>query len=57
MYRRVLRWLLVRNWRASLTPAERSRFDYWGATGNPAHHEFSWAEGPALPALQPEESA
>jgi hypothetical protein len=42
--RRLLRWLLFQNWRASLPYGERVRLDHWGATGNPKHHPFSWAE-------------
>jgi len=44
MYRRFLRWLLFRNWRASLSFGDRLRLDYWGATGNPDHHPFAWAD-------------
>lgn len=43
-YRKILQWLLFRNWRKGLTRTERIRLDYWGATGNPNHHPFSWAE-------------
>lgn len=44
MYRRVLQWLLFQNWAASLTRGERARLNYWGSTGNPNHHPFSWAD-------------
>jgi hypothetical protein len=42
--RRMLQRALYNQWRRTLTRGERVRLDYWGATGNPAHHEFSWAE-------------
>lgn len=44
MYRRLLKYLLYRNWRSTLTRGERIRLDHWGATGNKKHHSFSWAE-------------
>lgn len=44
MYRRILQWLLFQNWAASLPKGERARLAHFGATGNPAHHPFSWAE-------------
>ncbi len=44
LMRRFLQWLLYWQWRRSLSRGDRLRLDYWGATGNPAHHPFSWAE-------------
>ena len=44
MYRRTLQLLLYWNWRKTLPRRERLTLDHWGATGNPIHHEFSWAE-------------
>jgi hypothetical protein len=41
------KWLqraLVTQWRRSFSRRERIALDYWGATGNPAHHPFQWAE-------------
>ena len=41
------RWLadaLVYGWASSLPRGERVRFWHWGATGNPAHHEYAWAD-------------
>lgn len=41
------RWLaeaLAHQWRATLSRGERIRFDHLGATGNPAHHPFQWAD-------------
>ena len=41
------RWLrdgMVEQWRRSLSPGDRARFDHWGATGNAAHHRFAWAD-------------
>lgn len=41
------KWLaraLSRQWQRTLTRGERVRLDYWGATGNPDHHEFQWAD-------------
>ena len=40
-------WLsdaLAEQWARNLPRAERNRFYYWGATGNPEHHEFQWAD-------------
>jgi hypothetical protein len=42
--RRWLRAAMVEQWRRSLSPGDRARFDYWGATGNAAHHRFAWAD-------------
>ena len=45
-----LRSAMVEQWRRSLSPGDRARFDHWGATGNAAHHRFAWAdEIPAKP--------
>lgn len=41
------RWLqeaLSQQWERTLPRAERVRLSHWGATGNEAHHPFSWAE-------------
>lgn len=45
--RRWLQQALAEQWASTLTWGDRVRFEYWGATGNPAHHEFAWAD--ALP--------
>lgn len=40
-------WLhraMVWQWRRTLSRGERIRLDWWGATGNPAHHPFAWAD-------------
>jgi hypothetical protein len=42
--RRMLQKLLYLHWRAKLSRGDRARLDAWGATGNPEHHPFSWAE-------------
>lgn len=42
--RKVLKWLLYWQWKRSLTRGERVRLYYWGATGNPKHHPYSWAD-------------
>lgn len=39
-----LRAALLAQWRRSLSRGDRARFDYWGATGNAAHHPFAWAD-------------
>lgn len=41
------RWLqaaLAEQWASTLSFGDRTRFEYWGATGNSAHHEFAWAD-------------
>lgn len=41
------RWLqaaLLHQWRRNLSRGDRIRLDYWGATGNEKHHEYSWCE-------------
>lgn len=41
------RWLaegLELQWRRTLPRGERIRLDFWGATGNRAHHPFQWAD-------------
>lgn len=47
------RWLtdaLLEQFRSTLTHGEQVRLDHWGATGNPDHHEFAWAdEIPLIP--------
>lgn len=35
---------LLYQWRRTLPRSERIRLDYWGATGNPEHHPFQWAD-------------
>lgn len=42
--RRWLREALFEQWASTLTFGEAARVRYWGATGNPAHHEFAWAD-------------
>ena len=40
-------WLagaLSLQWQSTLSSTERMRLSYWGATGNPDHHEFQWAD-------------
>lgn len=40
-------WLvdaLYFNWRRTLPRGDRVRLDHFGATGNPAHHPFQWAD-------------
>ena len=37
---------------ATFADADRARFDYWGATGNAAHHRFAWADEIPPKALQ-----
>ncbi len=41
------KWLqraLLLQWERSLTWGDHVRYRYWGATGNPAHHPFAWAD-------------
>ena len=41
------RWLqraLLDQWARQLPHDERVRLYYWGATGNPEHHSFQWAD-------------
>jgi hypothetical protein len=42
--RRWLQFALETQWERALPQGERVRYRYWGATGNPAHHEFAWAD-------------
>lgn len=42
--RKWLQWALFCQWRRGLPRHERIRLDYWGSTGNAAHHAFAWAD-------------
>ncbi len=40
-------WLqeaLLVQWEGTLSCGERARLRHFGATGNPDHHEFQWAD-------------
>ena len=42
--RNFARWILWVTWRSSLSRGDAIRLDYWGATGNPAHHPWAFAD-------------
>jgi hypothetical protein len=42
--RQWLREALYEQWTYTLPRGERARLDRWGATGNPEHHGFQWAD-------------
>lgn len=42
--RKWLQGALSLQWERTLNAGERMRLRYWGATGNPDHHEFQWAD-------------
>lgn len=42
--RKWLQYALILQWRKTLTRGENIRLDHFGATGNPNHHPFQWAD-------------
>ncbi len=42
--RSLLQDALFEQWARTLSEGDRVRVRYWGATGNPEHHYFAWAD-------------
>lgn len=49
--RRWLRSALYHQWYRTLPFDEQMRLDHWGASGNPDHHFYAWAD--ELPEPEP----